>query len=155
MTLDQICTRPNAGAALLHLHRWLPTHGAFEVKQTFKVSTLLKWAEFAAADLTAFAVLDELGQIFKMAPNVDGLVDRALLLLAQEDAFHEVRAFLTLQAAARLAHQRMKAPRPEPIVLLENTDYMRACMACLDTLGIPANLTCTAADGSPYLGRQS
>jgi hypothetical protein len=158
MTLDQVCARPNAGAALLHLHRWLPLHGACVVNLAFNRTTVLPRVQFAAADMTAFTVLAELAEVLKAAPNPDSLVDRALLLLEQEDGFHEVREFLAMQAAVREASRRIKAPEAGPIVLTgcgQASDYLLKCKACLETLGIPAEWSVTNADGSPYRGRQS
>jgi hypothetical protein len=158
MTLDRLCARPGAGTALLHLHRWLPQHGAFVVNQAFKTSTMLKRLQFAAAGLTVFTVMAELSELLKAAPNAESLADRALLLMAQERGFHEVREFLTLQAAVREVCKRIDAPMTGPVVVLpgaRSDEYNRTCKACLETLGIPFDWSLTTADGTPYEGSKS
>lgn len=158
MTLDRLCARPGAGTALLHLHRWLPQHGAFVVNQAFKSSTMLKRLQFAAEGLTVFTVMAELSELLKVAPNAESLADRALLLMVQEQWFDHVREFLTLQAAVREVCKRIGAPMTGPVVMLPGAcwdDYTHTCKACLETLGIPFDWNLTNADGTPYEGSKS
>lgn len=158
MTLDQLCARPGAGRALLHLHRWLSQHGAFIVGNAFRGWVAAPWVQNAANDTTAFTMLAELCDVLQHMPNPEQLADRWLLLVVQEEAFHEVRDFLAIQAALREADKRLRtAGRGRlmtPSVELP-MGYTVTIARFVQTLGLPCDNRLTLPDGTPYIGRQS
>lgn len=158
MTLDEICTRPGAGAALLNLHRWLPQHGAFAMKQAFKGCAIEHRINAAGAGLTAFTVLARLAEILRGAPASDRipLTDRALMMLSRAGEFELVRDFLAMDAALTEADARHRAAgRGGLREGFEATErHLWAAQQFCLALGIPLNVKITYPDGRTYTGGQ-
>jgi hypothetical protein len=154
MTLDEICKRPGAGAALLHLHRWLPQHGAFAIKRAFHGCAIQNRLTAAGADLTAFTLLATLGRIIGDEPVAQEWADRALMMLSQADGFDLVREFVAMEAALDLADARSIAEGRGGLrrAFSATEAYLWALQQFALAVGLPLEVTATRRDGTPVDG---
>jgi hypothetical protein len=157
MTLDQVCARPGAGAALLYLHRWLPQEGAFVLRLAFGKTATSQWLLQAGAELTAFTVLAELGRVAKGTSDPVDFIDRSLLLMRQDGRFEVVRDFLAMQAALHEADARHQAAGRGSLraAFTGSESYAWALVHFHLALGLPVEATFTNPDGTPYEGSRS